>query len=1167
MSIFEPNLVHAQIRNVLPHGERAAFDASWEKSIAQHLKTWNKNNNHADEESAPAQFQWAVHVVEYVSYLYGATRPAPIPRKKGQPVPDPPPKPKPHSLRPGIPIFGPRFVPPSYLHLEKRSNMPTIEPEMAYLKAFNIIHLFYYPQLAICPRCCGKNVGWEGWTSTGPREVYSVRRGELALGCQIRCKDCQTVKEGLSKEEADKITHCTATTNALFWEKWQYWEVPQPWDPDGYNARCISSSMITDILLENSHHTRKGESEDYLRTLTARTLSLDATFKASKKASLTGTDQSKTNPSEGGPLTAVTEHTEVVTWKLCQLQANAEMSEMLGGLKRQHDVLEEPPPEQFVTDNCCHVMRAILSVFPGAAVGLDVWHAIQRYLVSIVDAKKNPYRLVVAEELRDAILIKGASKEEPARYWTKEEQEEKLNAVYTKWARRGGVWMAAALKVHVDQMKHVRKGCLTRRCQDVRSDGSCIEGSHKGWNSIMRSHASGLETFVALGHDFVLRRNIRIASSRADPPPFVAESTFGSHHIRLASHGADLWNSAIEANKMFYKDNGNNFKPHAEMRIVNTGETFGLEEEEAEEDDDELLERTAETELMFEQLSEEIGVDPSLFIIPDPDTHVTAPAAQGDHGPEAPGMHGAPSHLPTHTAMHVIPLHARHPGVPAPARTSAPATAMAMATATALDPQLIEPDPELIAPLTCSNMPVATTMITNMQPQRASTVSAPAPSPFVHAAGDAGPVGPIPHDEGFVDLTYDDDEDDEPPEGRQNVPMLPPPVSGMRGASSCKRKATSDADAGSGGAVRVKKQKSAPKNTVRPVTRENGAVTLVPSISVPGTAVAQGTRPLHAIFQSCKPASRTSAKAPPTVGPTAPSTPSTDAPPTSCAITSTQAAEAAAAARSGAGAPPPRPDTSTSQVPTIAPGASVNTPATDMSTVQARTAPLTAPLPVPQHGPRGLSRSQHIWAIMTNMDPRSLEINWGIEFFTFMKLRAQHQWASFSMTTRGWTAATPVYNTQLALDYAKAKIPEAPVEKHPRALLRMITKVEKIIISHMKNNKYASTSKDKNIEGDETFWRRECHAVPGLVPSEGTSAKGRKPQACQRCNITKYGAGVGGVGNHRRSCCSDGAPSRMDRKILDKPPPWPQPEGIYVDGKKFHVMPFLDAIKAFYETT
>ncbi|KAJ7659690.1 hypothetical protein DFH06DRAFT_935341, partial [Mycena polygramma] len=56
------------------------------------------------------------------------------------------------------------------------------------------------------------------------------------------------------------------------------------------------------------------------------------------------------------------------------------------------------------------------------------------------------------------------------------------------------------------QMQHVRKGCLARPREDISSDGSRIEGSHKEWNSIQRSFASGLEMQTALGHDFVLHR-------------------------------------------------------------------------------------------------------------------------------------------------------------------------------------------------------------------------------------------------------------------------------------------------------------------------------------------------------------------------------------------------------------------------------------------------------------------------------------------------------------------------------------------------------------------------------------------------------------------------------------------------------------------------------------
>src|SRR5258707_13202361 len=65
-------------------------------------------------------------------------------------------------------------------------------------------------------------------------------------------------------------------------------------------------------------------------------------------------------------------------------------------------------------------------------------------------------------------------------------------------------------QVHADQLNHVKKGCLARHRQDIASDGSRIEGSHKGWNSLQRAQPSGIEMYVALAHDFVLRRNIRV---------------------------------------------------------------------------------------------------------------------------------------------------------------------------------------------------------------------------------------------------------------------------------------------------------------------------------------------------------------------------------------------------------------------------------------------------------------------------------------------------------------------------------------------------------------------------------------------------------------------------------------------------------------------------------
>ncbi|KAI0658952.1 hypothetical protein C8Q70DRAFT_887671, partial [Cubamyces menziesii] len=93
--------------------------------------------------------------------------------------------------------------------------------------------------------------------------------------------------------------------------------------------------------------------------------------------------------------------------------------------------------------------------------------------------------------------------------------------MYNKWRLQGNVWTAAAEKAHLEQLEHIRKGCLARPRDNIRADGSRIEGSHKGWNGLQRSFASGVESLTALCHDFVLRRNIRIESAADDASAFV----------------------------------------------------------------------------------------------------------------------------------------------------------------------------------------------------------------------------------------------------------------------------------------------------------------------------------------------------------------------------------------------------------------------------------------------------------------------------------------------------------------------------------------------------------------------------------------------------------------------------------------------------------------------
>jgi hypothetical protein len=224
MSVFEPAVILAILKGLEPNtSKQKVFGAEWEKSVssghqipnfhysaeskvANRVQHWKKV--HLDQEAT--QLQWEAEVVEYVNYLHCQTR-VHANKKEGTAP----------NLRKAIPLLGPRFVPPSYLHLQKRHVAPIIEPESAYLRPLNIVHPFYYPQIARCPNCKSKDVLWDGWTSRGSREVHGVGCEEAALGFQLRCKPCE---RAASSER--RVTYCTATTNQMFWEQWEHWEIP-----------------------------------------------------------------------------------------------------------------------------------------------------------------------------------------------------------------------------------------------------------------------------------------------------------------------------------------------------------------------------------------------------------------------------------------------------------------------------------------------------------------------------------------------------------------------------------------------------------------------------------------------------------------------------------------------------------------------------------------------------------------------------------------------------------------------------------------------------------------------------------------------------------------------------------------------------------------------------
>ncbi|TFY79755.1 hypothetical protein EWM64_g4258 [Hericium alpestre] len=1108
MSVFEPEIVRTVIKNALPVKEHGRFEKDWNTSVNDHVGTWKVSNPHAEEATAHAQFTWAAHAIAYVEFLHTHTKPPPRSPAGTKPLP----------LTLKVPIYGPRFVPPEYLHVVKRTpstKVPKVKMETTYLKPLTVIHPFYHaPRLSVCPRCRGNNVSWDSWTATGPRSVYGVRRPEMALGYQVRCVDCKALREKLPANERHEVQYSYATTSDKFWEKWEYWQIPLFFhkcavtrdlldliielrlsstsgglaenikvklhlleyhqaivdfldsykrysvcgftditldsflafdSPDGWGGRTISAESITKILLQNSTRTRSHESSDYLKTLTAVSVSIDATFESTKKAVITNSSLVRTNPSGGGLFSGINEWNEILFWKLSQTMSNAEIIEALDGLKNRHLVLERPLPEIATADNCCHVRNAILCVFPEIHVVLDVYHFLMRYGTAVVDGKRNVFYYTVIEDIREAILLKKADNDSKAVYRTQGDQELRLEAAYQAWAQHGGVWSAAALRVHEAQMNHVKKGCLARHRQDIATDGSRIEGTHKGWNSLMRSHACGLEVFVALGHDHVLRRNVHVAIARPEPPEFIASSE-GSHHLRLVNHIAKLWNSLLETRRR----NGHPSPDLVELpRLprVASGESFGVVRSidaesyggllTAKDDplDVDLMEMLEQSELDIQAVSSQLQIAPDLFLREDASAVGTivqrAIFAQSGRASDV-RKQSAPSTSPDDPTLAA----ARKQTMLAQVLTSrSNGTVAAVANDTTL-------------------MATPSTVVTSLA---GATIDAKS-----SAHDEAGPSD-------VVDLTLADDDSES--DAEHDFEARPP--TGRPKAQGAKRKAR-NSQALTDAQPAVKKARFI----------EDADTDKQPKIIVQGTQLGRAggaSGLIDDFFRSRKPPSQvgcssgaasesTKRDLPPaamqdsasTSEPSAPS-PSTGPPAAHAAANvgcSAAAANDPATTRKQAATSKPATAARTASTGGRQAGAAHNSAATSsrtrtaVSPAAAQTTALTAPLPIPS-SPAGLSRTEHMWSFLTRMSAHSMTIaRSGLEFLVFMEARAEQQWSMATMSPRRWVTATSSTMRNSTRDTA-SKIC-APVLKHPRALVDKLDEVEDKIISRILKDDYKS---------------------------------------------------------------------------------------------------------------
>ncbi|KAJ7707568.1 hypothetical protein B0H17DRAFT_853971, partial [Mycena rosella] len=141
---------------------------------------------------------------------------------------------------------------------------------------------------------------------------------------------------------------------------------------------------------------------------------------------------------------------------------------------------------------------------------------------------------------------------------------------------------------------------------------------------------NGLELQNALCHDFVLRRNIRIASSRkgessSSLDTFV-QSTFGSHHACLVNHLASVLNNILHAEAAKAKSGVDVKLLRPMLMDVDSGERFGLGSSqhndtfgrllESEPNENQLLNQILDNPADPQTVLKDLNIDPILLLQP-----------------------------------------------------------------------------------------------------------------------------------------------------------------------------------------------------------------------------------------------------------------------------------------------------------------------------------------------------------------------------------------------------------------------------------------------------------------------------------------------------------------------------------------------------------------------
>lgn len=97
----------------------------------------------------------------------------------------------------------------------------------------------------------------------------------------------------------------------------------------------------------------------------------------------------------------------------------------------------------------------------------------------------------------------------------------------------------------------------------------------------------------------------------------------------------------------------------------------------------------------------------------------------------------------------------------------------------------------------------------------------------------------------------------------------------------------------------------------------------------------------------------------------------------------------------------------------------------------------------------GLTHSQCLFSLATNIDAQALVIQEPSKFYLFMNMRAEFKWISHEMMSKRWVGAAAEYNKCLV-----AKGGLSIILKHPLVLLRKLGEIELRLMNRIMKGDY-----------------------------------------------------------------------------------------------------------------